>query len=93
MLLRHLPPMRTRFAFFTSLEILLSLGHVYGLPAGGQAAPELRPYHKSLVHMARGCQELFDQYSGQPLLEDWCTARRLVAGDFPHVLQAYVSLK
>ncbi|GAB4814130.1 hypothetical protein N2152v2_001176 [Parachlorella kessleri] len=91
-LLKHLPTMSTSFQFLRASDILLSLGRVYGLPAGREIALELEPYRKNLASMAGGCLKLFDEYLDKPPLESWCAARRQSPAELRQLLVAYASL-
>ncbi len=60
-LLKHFPAMSVEFSLSQSLEMLVALGLVHGLPSRGRVAAELEPYRRNLARLARGCQKVIQQ--------------------------------
>ena len=90
-LLTHLPAMSVQFALFNSLDLLVALGRVYGLPDRDGLAAELQPYRRNLVNLARGSQKAIQQDAGA--LESWRGSVHSRTDDIIQLLETYAMLR
>jgi len=89
-LLKHLPATsRAGFSLHKTLDMLLSLRHVYGLPVGGRVAAALEPYRRNLADAARRSQRIIQ--SNPHYMKAWWGPRRKSV-DVTQLLESYSSL-